>query len=52
LQVLTCNSGSRSLQVAVNKDGYNVGNSTFGGFVKGWKFSDLELLVITPAASL
>jgi hypothetical protein len=32
-------------------DGYNVGNTAFGGFVKGKKFSDLELLVITPTAA-
>jgi len=35
LQELSCNSGSQSLQVAVKKEGYNVGNSTFVGFGKG-----------------
>ena len=35
LQVLSCNSGSQSLQVAVKKVLNNVGNSTFGCFGKG-----------------
>jgi hypothetical protein len=48
LQVLSCNSGNQSLHVAVKKEGYYVGNTTFGGFGKGRVSGDLELLVITP----
>ena len=35
LQALSCNNESQSLHVAVKKEGYNVGNSTVGGFGKG-----------------
>jgi hypothetical protein len=48
LQVLSCNSGSRSLHVAVKKEGYNVGNTNIVGFGKGRVSGDLEFLVITP----
>ena len=51
LQVLSCNSGSQSLQVALKKVGNSVGNSTIGGFGKDRISGDLELLVITPTAA-
>jgi hypothetical protein len=40
-----------TLHLAVKKEGYNVGNSTFGGFGKGRVSGDLELLVITPTTA-
>jgi hypothetical protein len=51
LQVLSCNSGSQSLHVAVKKEGYNVGNTNIVGIGKGRASGDLELLVITPTTA-